>query len=292
MSTSILVTGASGNIGAQLLSALREKGLEATAMTSRPDHTIPGYRTIYGDLGNQESLREAFRGFETIFLLQPLMPQMVEYGLNAVAAAKAAGVGNIVRSSGAGADSNSPFSIAKAHGLVDDAVRSSGMKWTLLRPTSFMQNYIQYNADQIRNGTLYAPHGTGATSLIDVRDIAECAAVILANPAAHQGKSYDLTGGEALTDVEQMAILSAGIGRAVHYVDIPAESAADAMAAMGMPAVVIDWLMSLNAIIRVGYAAGISEDVLRLTGHAPRTFAAFVKDYAQIWSAACPSREP
>ena len=83
-----------------------------------------------------------------------------------------------------------------------------------------------------------------------------------------------------------MATLSAGISRTVKYVDIPAESAADAMASMGMPAVVIDWLMSLNAMIRAGYAAGISEDVLRLMGHAPRTFAAFVKDYAQTWSAA------
>ena len=188
MNTSILVTGASGNIGAQLLPALREKGLEATAMTSRPDHTIPGYRTIYGDFGNPESLREAFRGFDTIFLLQPLMPQMVEYGLNAVAAAKAAGVGHIVRSSGAGADSNSTFSLARAHGLVDDAVRSSGIEWTLLRPKSFMQNHVQYNTGQILNGTLYAPHGTGAISLIDVRDIAECSAVILANPDSPPGE--------------------------------------------------------------------------------------------------------
>jgi uncharacterized protein YbjT (DUF2867 family) len=286
MSTSILVTGASGTIGTQLLSVLREKGIEVTAMTSRPDHAIPGFRTIYGDFGNSESLREAFRGFDTIFLLQPLTPQMVEFGVNAVAAAKAAGVRHIVRSSGAGADSNSPFSLAQAHGLVDDAVRTSGMEWTVLRPTSFMQNHIHYNASQILNGTFYAPHGTGAISLVDVRDIAECAAIIVANPTEHRGKSYDLTGSEALTDAQQMAILSAGIGRTVQYVDIPAESATEAMTSMGMPAVVIDWLMSLNAVIKAGYAAGISEDVLRLTGHTPRTFEMFVKDHAAAWSGA------
>jgi uncharacterized protein YbjT (DUF2867 family) len=281
---SILITGASGTIGTQLLLALKEKGLEAAVMTSRPGNSLPGYKTVQGDFGNLESLQAAFQGFDTIFLLQPLTPQMVEYGLNAVAAAKAAGVRHIVRSSGAGADSSSDFSIAKAHGTVDDAVRASGVAWTLVRPMSFMQNFLSFYAGQVVSGAFYAPHGDGATSLVDVRDIAESAAAILANPAAHAGKTYDLTGGEALTDAQQMAIISAGIGRTVQYVDIPEEAAASAIAGMGIPAVVVDWLMSLNAVIKAGYAAGVSGDVQRLTGHAPRSFADFVKDYAATWT--------
>jgi NAD(P)H dehydrogenase (quinone) len=283
MSASILVTGATGTIGSQLLPALKEKGIDAAVMTSQPGRTSHGHRTLTGNFADPVSLREAFQGFETIFLLQPLVPQMVEFGINATAAAEAAGARHIVRLSAGGADSTSPFSILKAHGVVDDDVRRSRMKWTLVRPSGFMQNHITFNAAQIKSGTLYAPHGNGATALVDVRDIAECAAGILADPAAHQGCSYDLTGAHAFTNAEQMQILSEAIGRKVEYVDIPEETALNAMTAGGVPPLLIDWLMSVNAMIKAGYAAGVSEDVVRLTGHAPRTFATFAREYAQTW---------
>jgi NAD(P)H dehydrogenase (quinone) len=228
-------------------------------------------------------VRDAFHGFDTIFLLQPLVPEMVEFGIHAIGAAEAAGVWHIVRLSAGGADSSSPFSILKAHGVVDDEVRRSRMGWTLLRPSGFMQNHVNFNAAQIKNGTFYAPHGSGAAALVDARDIAESAAAILANPAAHLEHSYDLTGAQAFSDAEQMQILSEAMGRTIAYVDIPEEAASNAMTAGGVPPLVIDWFMSVNAMIRSGYAAGVSEDVMGLTGHAPRTFAAFAKEYAQTW---------
>jgi uncharacterized protein YbjT (DUF2867 family) len=117
-----------------------------------------------------------------------------------------------------------------------------------------------------------------------VRDIAEVAARVLADPAAHQGQAYDLTGAQSLTDAEQMAIIGDATGHPVAYVDVPAAAASEAMAGMGFPAILVDWLMSLNAIIKAGYAAGQSPDVQRLTGKAPRTFAAFAKENRAVWA--------
>jgi len=205
---------------------------------------------------------------------------MVECGINAVAAAEAAKVRHIVRVSVAGADS---FSIIMAHRLVDDAVRRSRMGWTLLRPCGFMQNHVTFNAAQIKSGTFCAAHGSGASSLVDVRDIAECAAGILAKPESDRGRSYNLTGSRAFTDAEQMEIISEAIGRKIEYVDIPDEAARDAMAAGGVPPLVIDWFVSVNAMIKTGYAVGVSEDIMGLIGRAPRTFAAFAKEYAKTW---------
>ena len=284
MSQSILITGATGTIGSHLVPALQAMGLDVAVMTSRPGHTVPGVRTLQGDFSNPASLEAAFQGFDTVFLLQPLVPDMVAFGLNAVAAAQAAGVKRIVRSSGAGSNSASPFSLAQAHGVMDDAVRAGGLDWTLLRPTSFMQNHVTYNAAAIQGGAFHAPHGEGAIALIDARDIADVAALVLADPAAHRGQAYDLTGAQSFTDAEQMALISEAIGRTVAYVDVPEAAASEAMTGMGLPVILVDWFMSLNAVIKAGYAAGQSSEVQRLLGKAPRTFAAFVQEHRAIWA--------
>jgi uncharacterized protein YbjT (DUF2867 family) len=283
MSNSILITGASGTIGTQLLKSLKARGVEATAMTSRPGAKVGGLPTVHGDYRNPDSLVEAFRGFDLVFLLQPLAPEMKAFGLNAVAAAKAAGVKHLVRSSGAGADAHSPFSIGKVHGEIDDAIRNSGLAWTILGPASFMQNLLTFSADSIKQGAVYAPNGNGATALIDARDIADSIAAVLADPAPHAGRTYTLTGGEALTDAAQMEILSKVLGRTIQYVDVPEAAAQEAMGAMGMPPILVDWLMSLNAVVKAGYAATTTEDVATLTGHRPRTFVDFVHEHAKAW---------
>ncbi len=283
MANTILITGATGTIGSEVVKALQAKNLEFVAMSSRPGQTVGGKPTVFGDFARPETLRQAFHGIDTLFLLQPLVPEMAEFGIHAVDAAKAAGVRHIVRSSGAGADPDSPFSIAKVHGLVDRHVQESGFSWTLLRPNAFMQNFLTYYLEQIRSGAYTKPNGNGATSLVDVRDIAECAAAVLADPAAHAGHIYTLTGGEALTNAEQMAAISAAIGKEVRYVDVSEAAAIEAMTGMGFPSRVIDWLMSLNAVVKAGYAAGISDDVRLLTGHAPRRFADFVQENAAAW---------
>lgn len=284
MTNHILVTGSTGNIGRELVKQLQARGADFAVMTTQPGRAPAGVRAVHGDFTQPASLAAAFAGTDTLFLLFPLVPGILDMARNAVAAAQAAGVRHIVRSSGAGADAGSPASIARVHGQIDDLIAGSGIAYTLLRPTSFMQNAINFSAGSIKGaGAIYAPHGNGAVSVIDVRDIAEAAAAVLAAPAAHAGAAYTLTGGEALTDAQMAADIGRAIGRDVAYVDVPEQAAVDAMTQMGMPPQLIDWLMSLNHVIKQGWAAGLTDDVRRLTGHPPRRFADFAREHADAW---------
>ncbi|KNZ33144.1 MAG: nucleoside-diphosphate sugar epimerase [Methylibium sp. NZG] len=281
----ILVTGASGHIGTELVNLLKARGADFAVMSSRPGSAAAGVLGIPGDFADPASLQRAFSGFDTLFLLLPLVPNKLELARNAVQAAKAAGVRHIVRSSGAGADAASPVSLARLQGSIDQLVVESGIAHTFLRPATFMQNLVNFSAAQIKGGTLYAPHGDGAQSLVDVRDIAECAAVVLADPAAHAGQAYTLTGGEAFSNAQQMALVSRAIGRPVAYVDVPEAAAVEAMQGMGVPAPLIGWFMSLNHVVKQGWAAGISGDVAALTGHPPRRLEAFIAENVAAWRA-------
>lgn len=284
MTQRILVAGGTGTIGRALVEALKQRKLEFAVMSSKPPRSDAGVSFVQGDLADPASLRRAFTGFDTLFLLLPLVPNKLQLAAHAIEAAKSAGIRHIVRSSGAGADPSSAVSIARLQGQIDALVAASGIAWTVLRPNFFMQNLVNFNAQQIQAGTVHAPHGEhGAQSLVDVRDIADAAAAVLADPALHAGKTYDLTGPEALTDAEQLAIVSQALGREVRYVDVPESAAEQAMRQMGLPAEVVDWLMSLNHVVKQGWAAGISDDVRRLGGRPPRRFADFVTENVSAW---------
>lgn len=111
-------------------------------------------------------------------------------------------------------------------------------------------------------------------------DIAEAAAAILTHAAAHAGAVYTLTGSEALTDAQIAATIGRAVGCDIKYVDVPEQTAVDATTGMGYPPPVIDWLTSLNYVIKQGWAAGVSSDVQTLTGHPPRRFEDFAREHA------------
>ena len=283
MSNKILVTGASGNIGGPLVQELKALGADFAVMSSKPAAAMPGVETRHGDFGSVASLTEAFKGIDTVFLLFPLVPNKLELATNAASAAKAAGVKHIVRSSGAGADSNSAFALPKLQGEIDDVLTASGIATTVLRPNGFMQNYVTYQSQAIKDGTIYMADGGQSQSLIDTRDIAAVAAVVLTEPRAHAGKAYTLTGGEALTGVQAAAMISAAIGKSVSHVSVPTEAAVATMNQWGMPPFIVNVMDSLNHIVSAGFAAGVSPDVEQILGRKPRTFAAFVQDNVLTW---------
>ncbi|MCA3755970.1 MAG: NmrA family NAD(P)-binding protein [Phenylobacterium sp.] len=283
MTNRILVTGAAGNIGAEIVKRLQARKADFAVMTHASGGAPAGAGETQGDFLDPASLRRAFEGVDTLFLLFPLVPEMPRMAANAVAAAKAAGVRHIVRSSGAGADAASPAAIAKVHGEIDALIRNSGIPFTLLLPTSFMQNLVNFYGAAIRDGALYAPRGDGATAVIDVRDIADVAVEVLTHPAAHAGQSYTLTGPEDLTDAQMVSAIARQIGRDVRYVDVPETAAVDSLTRMGSPPQVIEWLMSLNHVIKQGWAAGVSPVVETITGRPPRNLADFVRENAAAW---------
>lgn len=284
MTRSMLVTGATGTIGSELVAQLASAGAQFEVMTSKAATTVngvPARRASYEDVAQ---LMAAFTGIETLFLLLPLVPHKVQLARNAAAAAVAAGVKHIVRSSGAGADANASFSLPRLQGTIDDLLAATGIPCTFLRNAGFMQNYVTSGADMVKAGMWYAASADAAQSLIDARDIAAVAALILQAPAAHRGKAYTLTGGESLTDTERVAILSAAVGREVGFTPVSIEASASAMKnEWGLPDVMVDWMSSLNQIVSAGYAAAIGRDVPALLGRAPITFAQFARDYARHW---------
>ena len=283
MSNKILVTGATGNIGSALVQELKASDSDFAVMTSKPGVTIAGVETRHGDFESAASLTAAFNGIDTLFLLFPLVENKVDLAKYAAEAAKAAGVNHIVRSSGAGADSASTFALPKLQGEIDDVLAATGIPTTFLRPAGFMQNYVTYQSQAIKDGAIYMADGGQAQSLIDARDIAAVAARVLTNPNAHAGKAYTLTGGEAFTGEQAAATISAALGKPVKHVSVPTEAAVATMNQWGMPPFIVNVMDSLNKIVSAGYASGVSPDVEIILGRKPRTFAAFVNESVGVW---------
>jgi uncharacterized protein YbjT (DUF2867 family) len=278
----ILITGATGNIGTELTAQLRQAGANVLAgsTSGKALNGVPG-RTV--DFKSPETLKAAFHGVDRLFLLFPLVPNKLELAGNAVAAARAAGVKHIVRSSGAGADPASPVAIARLQGEIDQLIIESGIAYTLLRPASFMQNWFVYYGGMIKSGTLYLSHADGKASFIDVRDIAAVAAAVLLDPAPHAGKSYTLTGPAALSASEVLDEIAKAGGPRATYTAVPESTAVESMKKMGMDDWTVGIMSSLNRVIAGGYANGLSEDVQTVIGRAPRSFAEFARDNVNAW---------
>lgn len=283
MSSPILITGASGTIGTELVKQLQARGADFAMMSSRPVAAVGGRPTVFGDFAEPPTLRTAFAGVHTLFLLFPFTPQSIDLARNAVEAAQAAGVTHIVRSSGVGAEAGSPVAIADLQGRIDALIENSGIPYTLLRPAGFMQNWVTFHAGQIKAGSYAAANGDRGISVVDVRDIAEVAAIVLTQPEAHIGKVYTLTGDEALSTSEQVALIAKAIGRPVRYDPISAEQADASLRELGLDEAQIALFSSLAYVYRQGWAAATSPYVEALTGHTPRRFADFAVEHVSAW---------
>jgi uncharacterized protein YbjT (DUF2867 family) len=276
---SILITGATGNIGSALVQDLENRGITFETMSSRA-----GQGNRLGDFSDVESLKKAFAGIDTLFLVLPFVPGKLGLARNVASAALAAGVKHIVRSSGAGADASSTFALPRLQGQIDDLLKATGIPTTFLRPAGFMQNYATFQAQQVMAGEIAAPHGDAKKSMIDARDIAAVAAVILANPAKHAGQAYVLTSEDSQTEAQTAAILESVLGRPVRYKATTLEATVAQMQAWGVPAEIVEAMTSLHQIIAAGYAAQTTHDVENLLGRKPIGVEQFARDYAKVWA--------
>jgi uncharacterized protein YbjT (DUF2867 family) len=275
----ILVLNANGKVGAEVAHQLLAKG-ETVRIGARDiakaKTTFPKAEIVAVDFNKPETLKTAVKGVSAIFTATPyeLLPQPE---LDLVVAATAAGVKLIVKISteGADQDANSP------HGAVEKSIRDSSLNATILRPNFFMQNYSNQQAGTIKDsGVLYEPANEGKSSFIDTRDIAAVAVKALTENG-HAGKSYVLTGGEALSRHDVAAAISAAIGKPVKFVNVDDAALRQAMA--GAPPKLTELMSLLMGYVRANYTGSISPDVEKLLGRKPTSFAQFAKDHADAW---------
>lgn len=286
MPSPILVTGATGTIGRPLVAQLAACGADVRAMSSRPGAAVPGapaVPVVHGDWRDPASLRRACEGVELLFLLLPMAPDKPALAQAALQAARDAGVRHVVHLSSVGADAGSANAFARVQGEIEAAVAASGLAWTMLRPSGFMQNYVTYGADMIRGGGYAAAHGDAQQALVDAADVAACAAAVLSAPAAHVGKVVEPTGARAWTQAEAMAEIARAIGRPVSYLPVDDAAVRAALQGMGMPEPLLGWMVALGGLIRDGLGRRPTDDVQRVTGRAPATFEAFVQAHRGAW---------
>ncbi|WP_428265562.1 SDR family oxidoreductase [Haliangium sp.] len=280
--TKTLVTGATGTVGSHVVRALRANGLDVRAGARDPQKLTDlaglGAETVRLDFDQPATLAEAFAGVTRVFLLTPFVEDdrpLVQAGL---AAAKEAGVEFVLRMSAAGADPNAEAELPKHHGQNEEAVKSSGLAWAIIRPNFFQDNYVNYNAASIKaQGAFYGAGGDGKVSYVSAADIAAAAAAILADPAAHGAQTYVLTGPEALSDGDGATLLSELLGRKVEFVNLSSDDLGAGLRSQGMPAWQVASLQYLENVKAQGWAAAVSPAVEQLTGRAPETMRAFLE---------------
>ena len=279
----ILVTGATGRTGSEVVKELIAKGEQVRALVRDPERAEairgPGVELLVGDLEKPETWDAALNGVDNAFLLSPEGPQMAELHGKFAEAANNAGVRHLVRMSILVANPDSPLAIGKWHGEADQNVANSGIPYTIIRPAYFMQNIIGSARMIAMEGAFPGAMGDGKVGVIDTRDIGNVAATILTSDG-HEGKTYPLTGPESLSQGELAGKLSAVLGKEVKYVNVSQADAKSGMMAMGMPDWMADGWAAMAIMISTGAADMVTPMVKEVTGQEPRSFDQFAWDYA------------
>jgi len=284
----ILVVGATGTVGSEVVRQLRAAGQDVRALARTAEKAsaveADGAMAVLGDVAQPDSLTAALEGVDRVFVVLPGVEDQVQLETNVIEAVKAAGSASIVKLSVIGADPDAPVRFGANHGKIERVLADSGVPHTLLRPTDFMQNSFGWAPMIQQDGRVYAPNADDQIASVDVRDIA-AAAVPALTQDGHDGKVYELTGPEALTRHEQVATIAAATGREIELVPVTNEQARDSMLGSGYPEYVVGGLYELfEHVYDPGYAAGLKPGVREATGQEPRSWEAFARDHAQVFT--------
>ena len=229
-----------------------------------------------GDFGDRHSLDRALDGVDRLFLACGNIPGQIDFECAAIDAAADAGVARVVKLSGPDAAVDSPLIFERWHAAIEQHLADSGLPGVLLRPRTYMTNLLAYARSVAQTGMLFAPAGTAQISFVDPRDVAEVAAEALTG-AGHEGRTYTLTGPEAVTFDRIAHEIGAALGRPVGYVDVD-DDARTAMISDGLPPMVAEAIVAIFAAQRAGGMADTTDTVWKLTGRAPRSIAAFARE--------------
>jgi uncharacterized protein YbjT (DUF2867 family) len=281
----ILVTGAGGGVGTELLAQLREAGHPARGGYRSEQRALQaGGDAVVFDLDRPDSLAAGLDGIDALFLIGAMGPKQTEQELAAVAAATQAAVRHLVKLSVWRAD-ELLTPIARIHRPVEEALEASGIGSTILRPNFYMQNFARQMASSISTaGEIAQPASWAPISFVDTRDVARVAAAVLTGDS-HEGRVYSLTGPQALTFERAAQTFTAVLDQPCAFVELSDQEARARMLARGLPEFHADALIEVSRAYREGGAETVTDDVEQLTGRRPTSLSTFVRDYRHLFAA-------
>jgi len=284
----VVVTGGTGTVGSQVVRELIARGATVSVVTRDPAKAsgLPaGATAVQGNLAEPASVRRVFQGADAVFLLNVVSPAESHEGLLPLTAMRETKPKRLVYLSVHHADQAAWLPHFGAKVGIEEAIKRSGIPYTIIRPNNFYQNDYYYKDVILKYGVYPQPLGSAGVSRVDVRDIAEASAVAMLN-AGHEGQTYDLVGPEAMTGPSATATWSQALGREIKYGGDDLD-AWEKQALAYMP----DWaafdFRHMYAFFQEQGLKASAEAIARqtaLTGHAPRAYAAFVKETVAAWT--------
>lgn len=282
----VLVLGGTGTVGSQVVRELLSRGADVSVLTRDLEKPLPpGVRAIEGDLLDPATARSAFAGMDGIFLLNAVSATECHEGLMAVNGARLGGVKKIVYLSVHDVDKAPHLPHFGAKIAVEAAIRSSGIPFTILRPNNFFQNDVWTKDALLGFGVYPQPIGQVGLSRVDVRDIAEAAAIVLTS-GGNEGRTINLVGPELHTGTSTAEIWGNVLGRRITYAGDDLD-AWEKQSLAFLPAFMVFDFRLMYAFFQEHGLKATAEDVERQTallGHPPRRFEDFAAETARAWS--------
>jgi uncharacterized protein YbjT (DUF2867 family) len=280
----MLVTGATSAVGTAVIEELRARKIPVRAFVHQPAAAerleAQGAEACVGDITERASAQRALRGIERVYLIAPTTEQLFAIEQLWAEEARKAGVRYVVKQSEIGADPRSLSPLLQHHGRAEEAIRTSGVPYTILRTLYFMQNFGPMYAHSIlTSGMIYAPLANARISYVDARDVGAVAAHLLTEEG-HQGQEYEVTGPEALSGGQLAELFSAVLGVPVRYTAISDEEAQEALL-QRYPAWTAHAVCTLLQFYRQGGGARVTRVIEDITGHQPRTVVTYLTEHRQ-----------
>jgi uncharacterized protein YbjT (DUF2867 family) len=283
----ILVTGATGLNGS---AAIREfvrrrepvRALVRSAASAARLGTPATVEVVEGDMLRQETLGAALEGVDRVLMISAADAQLADTQRAFIDAAKRAGVRHIVKFSGRGAALDSSFRFNRMHAEVERYLEESGLAWTHLRPSQFMQMYFREAPTIASEGVFYLPLEDARIAAVDVEDVAKAAFALLRGDG-HEGRAYEITGPEALTMDEVADRLSSVLGKPVRYVNVAPEEKRQTLLAADVPPSYADAMDELFSERRKGSESTVDLSTHATLGVRPTTFQEFARRNAAVF---------
>lgn len=284
----ILITGATGKTGGEVSRQLAAAGIPFRVLVRNPDKAGPlrelGAEISIGDIADRAAVERAMEGVDKALLVMANEEQQLVWEKQFTDVAVAAGVDHLVYLSSVESVPESPNPIPQNHVAAEAYIRASGLTYTMVRPTFFMQMFTGMAPRIKETGKIVMPAGSGTIATTDLRDVAEIIVSIFTKPEGHENQSYDLTGPDLLTFIEIAACFSKLLGREIQYVDQPIDEFRSVLRAIKFPEWRVDAVSKELEAIGAGSIDHTTDTIGELLGRPPVSLEQFIRDHIDLFT--------